>query len=551
MAASREHLPNLTPDIWSNVARHLTPTDLHALGQTCHTLYRVVTSEYQFHQRVQSFNNERRIAPWSLQFRRFCGIHCVPEQLWYVGLLDYTNKGTTQNTVIIGCVSDSIVLYDEQQGRIVGFPQGWTRYIGPHMAERCIMVGGGAIAIIHGSDSRVTSLERLNACNGERLNVAPVQDGLVSTCAQFTKGRLRRPQVAMSGGVHGDHCVFARSGLVSVLSLADGSLTQQWDLSREESVFGCFVRGEDGGWYSGEGDRGMRVIGYMKRRCRIRGNHRTWAYYVTDLVDDSVRIQFISRMDEDVIDVVASFDYQWIGRRVVRERRAIIWLSKRDNNESDIDESNDDEPDDDEWDANYKKNNQWAHWYHDVGKRGGMFANASCEFVMGRGGREARVLPFCVNRIGNAQCDGRMVRIWNGCDDDVRVDSVKGVKRVMGCAFDWATITGDGRMLIASCRRLGLVSFFELESGRCIRSFQWTESLREICLVGDHWLVAITSSGCLCEAHFGCWCRQSEDAQDGVTTQCQAAPVTDQRLGRFGICKPLFGRFTEVWRKPH
>lgn len=101
----------------------------------------------------------------------FWGMCYIPDRISQVGLVDHENEATSPNAILIGSVSDDIVLYYQSRGQIVGFPQGWVRHIGHHKAERGIIVGECTIKIVHGSDSRVNSSELFNVCNGGRLSV--------------------------------------------------------------------------------------------------------------------------------------------------------------------------------------------------------------------------------------------------------------------------------------------------------------------------------------------------------------------------------------------
>lgn len=513
----------LSPDIWSNVMLLLPVKDLMSLSQTCHTLYLTATTEYQFRHRVSRFSNDKRHVPWSIQFRRYCAIRQAPEKLPLIGMLHNPDNHLDPWPVFIGTVASSLILYNASRGLLVGFPGEWTRNVGLNMSERCIMVGKGAIAIIHGTAATVTKLELLNACDGETISITDVAPSTVSACTKFNKTRLRRPQVAMSAGTRGDHCMFVCNRDITVLSLADGTVTRRWNLDGEGDIFPYLVRADDGGWYSGESDRGMRVVALVRKSTFLKRDKSKQTYTIVDLIDASPWSHFCISIHDKLVDVVASIDKRCTARRVaLPTRRTVVCISK-------------------------KSGSDWVDSYENAGRSRGTFSTASCEFSMAHRGREVTIFPIGLSTVGDERVDGRIFRIWNGLDG-LHVDNLKGVQRVGAGAFNWAECSGDGRVLFACSRQLGMVSIFEMNSGRCLRTLRWNNSFREICLVGNHWLVAITITGKLCVWHFGEYCHHGASNYDGSGGH-SANPDTqgflndnakDRPFAQFGVCHSLF-----------
>lgn len=515
-------LPDLSCDAWGHIAQFLTPKDLHCLSLTCRTIYEVVTSEYQFRLRVGIDKGEVRRQRWSLMYRRFSALRNAPDAIARIGRVDSADGYIT----IVGSAGDTIIFYDGARKLLAGFPAGWMLPVAECLDSHCVLVGMHDLAIMHCSGETLTHLECVNIQDGSQKSFVEVSKP-VNVSLQFSKGRVRRAVFALSAGKNGDHLVFVREKTATVVRLADGCVVQVWDLrsglrngSDDDEGFAQLVRGEDGGWCAGEGDGGERVVGVVQRRETFSDGRKK--YEVLGIEDGSSIWSFCTLEQEQLVDVVVSRDQRWIARRIVKEgRRGIVWGS------------------------GFEDDGTRCEIRNDIGWSSGTFGIASCEFALGRGGREMRVAPIGLREIAGVEGDGRVSRVWCG-GEGVRVETLKGVRRVLGRAFDWATVSGDGRTLIASCRSVGVVSIFGLEDGRCMQSLSCGESIDELCLVGHHWLVTIASRGLVRAWHFGRWCRREGTAS---SEKCSASQDTDEdnEFGEFGTCCNLFHKWDALF----
>lgn len=515
-------LPSLSRDVWSQIATHLPPTDLKSLSETSVTIYQAVTTDQQFRLRVSVSDQEKRSYPWRKMYRRFSALQHAPVPgafLTRVGRPRPPPKNdfpaVSDNLVadsfihIVGTVGDSLLLYDGMLGRLVGFPYGWSRYISRQMSERCIMVGNGCVAVLHGTEDTIDAIECIQVKDGKCVQCVTVESDILTASSEFSRGRMRRPVVAVSAGQLGDHIALVRDGVITVVRLRDAYVVRVWEMGDEWRGFSSLVRGEDSGWCGGEGDGGERVVALLRRR--IVYGQRTNEYDIIDVVDGSLWSSFHVDVREQIVDVVVSEDRQWTGRRIVLDgRRSIMWGSG---------------PPEDGAAREVRE---------DVGWTSATFGLASCEFSIGRGGREMRVNPMGTGEVAGVEGDGRVSRVFYG-ETDVCVHSLNGVRRISGCPFDWATVSGDGRTLLACCKSIGVVSVFDLDGGRSWRSLRCKESIREICLVGQHWLVVVGTSGAIHQAHFGRWCNTAPGRTEaGSTDKGETHSVCDELFAKWG-----------------
>lgn len=452
-------------------------------------------------------------------YRRFRAMRSAPDVMMKVGRAD----GVDGFITIVCSVNDSLVLYDGARKRLVGFPRGWVFPINVGRDAHCVVTGIDTISIVHvQSEEMVTQIKCISIDNGSEKSLVHLSTP-VSANVEFSRGRTRRTVIALSAGRNGDHLVFVRNGTVTVVRLSDGSVVRRWVLRGDDRScntphddFGWLVRGEDCGWCGGEADGAERIVGILQLKGTDEQGQKQ--FEVVDIVSGNVLWEFSVDKRERLVDVVISRDEKWIGRRLVKEsRRAVIWGSGSGNNQTLCDTRN------------------------DVGWAGGSFGVASCEFALGRGGREMRYTPIGLREVAGVEGDGWIRRVW--CDVmGTRIGTLKGIRRVRGRAFDWAMISGDGKMLLASCRSVGVVSIFDLERGDCVRSLHCGESIDELCLIGHHWLVAIDASGCVRMWHFGRWCDRKEEV---VSTRCFSD--RDQACCDFSKCHYLFRHWDSLF----
>lgn len=513
-------LPSLPLDAWNHVAQYLTPNDLKSLSETSKTLFKVVTSEHQFRLRVDVHDSEVRCQRWSLMYRRFRALRWAPDVMTRVGRADSTNGYTT----IVCSVNDTIVFFDGTRKRLVGFPAAWVYPVDDSRDAHCVVTGHDTICIVQvNSEEVVTLIKCISIRDGSEKSLVRLSRSVLAN-AEFSRGRTRRTVIALSAGRNGGHLAFLRNGTVTIARLSDGLVVREWTISRDTGTengpdgdFGWLVRGEDCGWCGGEADGGERVVGILRLKTKDdKGRH---VHEVLDIIQGNVIRVFSTETQERLIDTVISRDQRWMGRRVVKEhRQAVIWGSGFRDGRPPYDERN------------------------NVGMAGGSFGISSCEFALGRGGREMRFTPIGLRDVAGVESDGWIRRVWYNVT--TQVDTLKGIRRVRGRPFDWAVVSGDGRVLLASCRSVGVVSIFDLEQGNCVRSLHCGVSIDEICLVGQHWLVTIDTSGFVRSWHFGKWCQRNPGAH---ASQRSCSHDGDGQYSEYNKCQNLFRLWDSVF----
>lgn len=516
-------LPPLPPDAWNHIAQYLAPDDLKSLSETSKTVYRSVTSEHQFRARVDVYNDEVRRQRWSLMYRRFRALRYEPAVITKIGRADSTDGYIT----IICSVDDSLVLYDGARKRLVSFPDAWVCPIGDRPDAHCIASGIDTICIVHMNSEEVVTLIRcISIRNGNEKSSVRLSKPVLAN-VEFSRGRTRRTVIALSAGRNGDHLVFLRNRTVTVVRLSDGHVVRSWTITKEvggvngpDGDFGWLVRGEDCGWGSGEADGGERVVGILQLKGKdARGR---CVYQAVDIIEGSILREFSTEEGERLIDTVMSRDQRWLGQRIVKDHCQAVILG-----------------------SGYNGGQLSYYERNTVGLAGGSFGISSCEFAIGRGGREMRFMPIGLREIGGVESDGWIRRVWYNVT--TQIDILKGVRRVRGRPFDWAAISGDGRVLLASSRSVGVVSIFDLEQGKCLRSLHCGESIDELCLVGQHWLVVIDTSGIVRTWHFGKWCRR-EPSVNGC--QPSRSLEVEGQYPEFNRCHDLFHLWDSVFPPP-
>lgn len=495
-------LSSLPPDVLRLIFGHLSPSDLKQISETCRALYAAATTEEQFSLRVPELHKEKGVQEWSVAYRRFRALRRGPRRIRPVGR---TSSEGRQRKLIGSAGKHYLVVYDDVSGILAGFPNGWALHIGREMAARCIMVGAACVAIVHGTGNCASAIERIDAETGRRVSIASINETEdVIACSKFCTRRIRREQVAMSAGADGDHLVFVcQDSLVVhvvVVRMADGHVFRR--TSVEGNAFAALVRGVDGGWWAGDGDGGSRVVGLLQSEGR--------EYVVTNILSGDE----IARVDvgtPDMVDIMVTETELGVRRAVrIGGDRAVIYVTNV-----------------------YPRTETRC----DIGSASDAFRTASCEFSIARGGREVRILPMGCARVGESEPDGRICRVWYD-DDCVRIDTLNGMRRVLGVAFDWGSISNDGSIALAGCMSVGIFSVFELDSGRCVVSVQCEEPLVDIALVGQHWVVAIGTSGRAYEWHFSTFCNVD------VSPDHKENP---RDYGRFSRCEILLSQWNAVF----
>lgn len=483
-----QRLSSLPADVCSAIAFHLPTKDLSALSKVSTFFYFVATHEAQFRRYVPRSGHGRS---WSTLYRRFTALLRPP-----VRTCPMTSVGDARG---LGSVCDGIVFYDPVQGRLVGLPSKWTYPVGRDMADRVFLLGARTVAVVYGDGiSSQVQLDRLDALSGTLLSSGVLIHDVIPD-STFTYQRTRRQVVALSGGPQGDHLIFVRNGTVHVVRAEDGTVVRKWILG-EGWWFGALVRAEDT-LCDGDGDGGERIIGICRRAQYDTGGAR---YEVHDIIEGGLIIpRFELAENERLVDVVLSRDGTWVARRLIRDGRcAVAWASR-------------------------KLESGWDERRHNLGWAGGTFAQASTEFCIGVELNDVRFMPIGLPVVGESDGDGRVMRVvyhWKGTQMESHVETLP--RRVNGGAFDWARLSGDGKVLLACCKLVGAISVFELKNGHCVHTMRCGEELRELWFVGDHWVVGIGLEGQVHEWHFGRFCEETKLEEQWVSGGTRATGET-------------------------
>ena len=483
---------SLSKDVWQRIIRSLSEVELDNISKTSRLHYQIATDEHLF--RTKFFNWSYGEPPkdmppgevsWGKIYRRNVALRFRPS---------FHPFRTTHAWRICGSYQDSFALSCENTSTIMGFPNGWTistkddlgfesSSIVKALICHCLLLPDGNLGIVYTkSNENGSSSVYLTTISMELGNIVSdveirISSDCLSTTLDFLRTSAAPPRVAILGGDNGEYLVFFENPTdynsgphVHVVLRSDGSLIHTWHLNQHDG-FNALVRGE-----SMTDD--VLVVGVVRPLSELE--------YTIFPIEGGNEIFVLSKAErETLIDVVRNRDGNTFATRYSIGSADVVLSVVSEGKE----------------------------WREVVGKARGTWIIPSCSFQLLANGSQVLFRPEALEEEDDGHplhADGRIFH-WRMDNEtgQAYTTTVKNTARLNGLTFSWARTIGDGRILLAAAKEIGCISLFDLtftDGIKVLRTLDCGEELNDICVVGNHYVVATNRKGGIYIWHFDKFC---------------------------------------------
>lgn len=474
----------LPSDVWPHILRQLAPSDLTALSLTCKALHGLITSEDVFrHVYLTRSLTPPAKTSWSNLYRRSRAVLRIPTPVSNISLLRHTTY-----THIVAVVGDHVFLTDKS--KLFALRAGWAAQVSDLCMDEikaCIVPMPHGLGIVHKLRGQ------WQPARSERFAK------FLTLCLET--GKVVQ-SVSIPVGLHGIHVL-------------------DRDPFAMHPVRAVFVGGDDAKFLVYFVDNGQELLivdrasGVCKRKVHMTGllmKHGFRAlvrsggscssnqFVVTDIVEyvndgiigekrvsitglESGKVYIDLDDDSELLDVVRGGRDVLAWRAIYNNQGVVLWRMRIGDDKS--------------------------KWPVPVGRTASSsLLHASTEFCIREDGNVMFLLPRGMSCRDGMHVDGRVMRIAFKNEDVECVESLKGLLEAEFERWNWAAVCAGGRLVVAGALSCGYFVGFDMVEGRQLWSVTCNAEVIDAALIGEHYLLAVGTSGRVEGWHFGAFCKQ-------------------------------------------
>jgi hypothetical protein len=498
-----ESIDVLPDDVWKQVLfRTQNTATLSAVGQVSKTLLRLSTSEdvYRVHVLRRTGPSERDAVgfeaaalSWRAVYRNLVALtHSIPTPVRELCI----ENARGQLVLLAVSEAQNVIFYDRGSDAIIGWPKTWfcrrrclCRTDPAILQSAVVALRGNQVAIFEDADSLKSkpAVVIFDADTGRLHRRLELPHGLSPLSKTWTRDFVHHGPIVLPAGPQGRHLVFlTEENDLYVLNTDDGAVCYIWE--KLATPFADLVRGP-----SLTNGRDFVVLGVVKRDSPGPGT----CFIVRQITNGEVVGKLWLAQNERLVDVVghaggSSEELTFIACRVVLRDVLVVAVI-----------------------VLKGASGLWTTRREVLSKMSGHTpVRASAELEILNHGRGLLYRPEGSLRfLGQIRVLMRREGFRGSTDADAdacyEVHSL-AYARAAGCAYRWARLSRDGRLLYACAFDNGVMSAFDLDAGgRCRGSFRARSSVTDALVLWDHVIVGTTDEQVnnVCGFHFGQFCR--------------------------------------------
>lgn len=487
--------PNFPTEIWTFIAKFLTPKDLASLSQTCVSAFHQLTSDSLF---WQVYTSQSRLSrptnvSYANLYRRAQALNQCPTQISLTRIPSPLSHAHSTDICIVAAIADRLILTDANF--IYIYPTGPNLQVSDFCKDQL----SSTQDLVRRTVPFQNAIGFLESCSGDppsesseirlkfrtfHFSTYDVQETILSAGKHGISSHItditaiQHPRLIYSCGVDESYLVFFvdHASELRVVERATSLCIKKLKV-HQPNTFLRLVR-RSAGWISD----GFVVAGI------VEGNLDTpepdiclWIPDKLGHKNHRIPLQHGWRL----VDVVMS-KCGTLAWRVSDGVKLLLWRS---------------------WQP-FNPEVSPVPWPTTVLLTSDSSLNkASTEFMITEDGRHLFLLPRGVRPDDSVSIDGRIMRTTFAGHAVQSQECIRRDVSLDTSIWTWATACAGGRFVICASLGSGYFSGFDLRNGERMWSFTCAEAMKEVVLVGEHYLAAIGISGAVHVWHFGKYCK--------------------------------------------